>query len=280
MAAVAGGAIVGMPLLYTMEMWRHGMTVSPWHLLALLLAILMVNFIFSIMSGFRHDSSLIEAAMEAVTSVGIGLVFSAMILWLIGELTRNIALSEIVGKILLEATAVSIGVSFANAQVRDRSRSGDENEGDDQPQSDKSHSQQPEDPERLQLHADLVDAGAALAGSTLFALNIAPTEEVMLIASRLSPLHLLALFAATVLLCYVILFASGFEEHRVHVPGIFQNPWAETLMTCAISLLVAFGLLLLLGGPASMSHLPTAAAAVVVLGLPATVGGAAGRLIA
>jgi hypothetical protein len=29
MAAVAGGAIVGMPLLYTMEMWYHGMTCWP-----------------------------------------------------------------------------------------------------------------------------------------------------------------------------------------------------------------------------------------------------------
>ena len=280
MAAVAGGAIVGMPLLYTMEMWWHGMTLSPGHLLVLIVVILVMNFVFSVVSGFRRESTPVEAAMESVTSVGIGIVFSALVLWVIGELKSAMSPPEVIGKVLLEAAAVSIGVSFANAQVRDKSRTGDDDDDDDDGRRGDGGARRPEDPERAQLRADLRDASAALAGATLFALNIAPTEEVMLIASRLAPWQLLVLLGLSVALCHVILFASGFEEHVVHVRSLFQHAYAETILTCAIALLVATGLLWLLGEPGAFSNPSNAVAAVVTLGLPATVGAAAGRLIA
>jgi uncharacterized membrane protein len=63
------------------------------------------------------------------------------------------------------------------------------------------------------------------------------------------------------------------------VKGILQHPVAETVLTGALSLGVAFVLLWLLGQREAMSHPATAVATVVTLGLPAVVGGAAGRLI-
>lgn len=65
----------------------------------------------------------------------------------------------------------------------------------------------------------------------------------------------------------------------MHVDSVFQHPLAETTMTCAISLMVSFGLLALLGQREVMSYPSTAIAAVLALGLPAIVGGVAGRLI-
>jgi putative integral membrane protein (TIGR02587 family) len=279
--AVAGGAIVGMPLLYTMEMWWHGMTLSPRHLLILLVAILAVNFLFNLLSGFRRGHSVPEAVMEAVTAVGIGIVFSALVLWLIGELKPGVAPAEAVGKILLEAAVVSIGVSFANSQVLGKSRTGEEENGDSGGEGEGTEESQDskEDPNRLQLHADLKDVGATLAGATVFALNVAPTEEIIMIASRLSPWQQLILLGAILVVCYVILFASGFAKHEVHVETPFQHPVTETVMVCALSLGVAYGLLLLIGQRDMMTHAATAIAATVTLGLPAAVGGAAGRLI-
>jgi putative integral membrane protein (TIGR02587 family) len=282
---VAGGAIVGMPLLYTMEMWWHGMTLGEWHLLILLGVMLLINFLFSLVSGFRQEYSVAQALSESITAVGIGIVFSFVVLSLIGELTWNAAPVEIVAKILLEALVVSVGVSFANAQVLGRSRTGDSNQdeqGQETGNRDSCESGQPDehaDPERLQLRADLKDASATLAGAIVFALNIAPTEEVLVIATRLGPWQQMAMLAGGVLLCYIILFASGFEEHQVYVESIFQNPLAETIMTCALSLVVSFALLFLFGQREVMSYPTTAIAATISLGLPAIVGGAAGRLI-
>lgn len=266
MRAIAGGAIVGMPLLYTMEMWWHGATLSHWHLLGLLAAILVVNVLFNRLSGFRPGSSWGHAVGEAVTALGIGLVFSALVLLLIGELGAGTSPQVALGKILLEAAPVSVGVSFANAQV---ARGGGDGADDEKP----------EDPERAQRDADLEDAAATLVGSTVFALNIAPTEEVIRIATRLSPWSLLLVLAASALLCYIILFASGFEKHRVHAPGPLQHPGSETAMNVALSLVVALVLALLLGQRELMASPATAAAATVILGLPAVVGGAAGRVI-
>jgi hypothetical protein len=43
LVAVTGGAIVGMPLLYTMEMWLHRLLLGPGQQLALLSGILQVR---------------------------------------------------------------------------------------------------------------------------------------------------------------------------------------------------------------------------------------------
>ena len=279
--AVAGGSIVAMPLLYTMEMWFHGATLSPWHQLAVLGAMLVVNFAFCLVSGFRHDSGVLEAVMEALTSVGIALVYSALILWLIGTIAPQTSLAESIGKVLLEAAAVSLGVSFADVHFRGKSRTGED--GDDGAEGAKAEEDEskpsPAQLERLQLRADLLDVSATVAGSTLFALNIAPTEEVLLIAARLGPVQLLALLGFTVALCYVILYASGFENQPVYVRGAFQSAWAETVMTVAVSLLAGLALMWLLGEREILSDRAPLVAGAVVLGLPATVGGAAGRLI-
>lgn len=277
MRALAGGSIVGMPLLYTMEMWFRGATLSPWHQLAVLGAALVVNFFFCLVSGFRHESTALEAAMQAVTSVGIAMLYSLAILWLIGSIDVDNSLSEIMGKVLLEAAAVSLGISFADQHFRNKTRTGDEE------QQDKGQKQRPrpslEQLESQQLRADLMDVTATVVGSTLFALNVAPTEEVLLITTRLNFWHLLAVLVATVVLCYVILYASGFEDQPVFVKSVFQSAWAETGMTIAVSMLVALSLIWLLGERELMSHHSALVGGVVVLGLPATVGGAAGRLI-
>ncbi|WP_437963517.1 DUF2391 family protein [Sorangium sp. So ce260] len=270
-AAVAGGAIVGMPLLYTMEMWLRGMMLSEWHLGAILALTLVVTFLSSLESGFRNDDTLVGTAMESVTSVGIGAAFAAAVLALVGEISLDSAPREILGKIVLQAAAVSIGAAFANAQVRGKSRTGEDPQDGGRP---------PEgDPEALQLRADVRDFSAVMAGSLLFTMNIASTEEIVMIASRLSPWRQVAIVGVSVALCYIILFASGFERHDVYVKSLFQSRAFETLMTCAVSLLMALVLLCLIGEREATSDLSTLVASVVVLGLPAIVGGAAGRLV-
>lgn len=275
MAAIAGGAIVGMPLIYTMEMWFHGMTLSPWHVLGILGATLIVNFFFCLISGFRNESGAGEAVMESITSVGIALVFAALLLWLISAIDRDDSPGEAIGKIVIEAAAVSLGVAFANVHFRGKSRVGEDDDsgnGTDKPED-------ASDLNRAQLIEDVHDIGATIAGSVVFALNMAPTEEVVFIAARLDPWSLLLVLAATLLLCYVILYASGFEDQPVHVDSVTQSPWAETALTVGVSLLVSLALLWLLGERSSFGSVWNTVGAVVTLGLPATVGGAAGRLV-
>lgn len=274
---VAAGAIVGMPLLYTMETWARGMSLSGGHLLVLLAAALAINTLFCFFSGFRNHYSVGGAVSDAVTAVGIGLLFSTAVLFLIGSLTFGTGPTDALGRILVEALGVSLGVSFANSQVRGKDRSKPDQKGEGGKAEEVGGGG--ESAEWKQLKDDLRDLGATVAGATVFAVSIAPTEEVILITTRLLPWQQLLLMAASLGLCYAILFAAGFQQREVYVPSPFQSPLAETVMCYAVSLLVALGLLYLVGWPGTLAHVSTAAGATVVLGLPAVVGGAAGRLI-
>ena len=130
--AVAAGSIVGMPLLYTMEMWWHGMTLSSPHLLLLLAVTLVTNFAFSLFSGFRPQYSIGEAAGEAVSAVALGLLYSIAVLWLIGEITfTGAATSDVLGRVLVQTAPVSLGIAFANIQVRDKAQGNEHREGND-----------------------------------------------------------------------------------------------------------------------------------------------------
>jgi putative integral membrane protein (TIGR02587 family) len=273
LVAITGGAIVGMPLLYTMEMWLHGSALGPAEQLYLLFGTLLVNLLFSIVSGFRNEYGLPSAALESMTAVGIGLVFSALILWLVGEVNLGDPPQEVIGKVLLQTVPVSIGVSIADAHVRGQRRDGGED-------ADRQRGPEPsrEQLETRQMRQDIRDITATLTGATLFSINIGPTEEVVLIAGRLSPLQLLAVVLASLLLCYVILYASGITDQPVHIPSLVQSPPAETVITYAASLVVALGLTLVLGEPEAVGSLDTLVKATVVLGLPTAVGGAAGRI--
>jgi putative integral membrane protein (TIGR02587 family) len=273
LVAITGGAIVGMPLLYTMEMWLHGSALGPGQQLLLLVGTLLVNLLFSIVSGFRHEYGLRSAALESVSAVGIGLVFSALILWLVGEVSLGGPAEEVVGKVLLQTVPVSIGVSVADAHVRGKRRDGEED----------AESERGPGPSRGQLETwqtrqDIRDITSTLTGAVLFSINIGPTEEVVLIAGRLSPAQLLAVVLASLLICYIILYASGIKDQPVHIPSLVQSPPAETVITYAVSFAVALALITVLGEPETIGSLDTLVAATVVLGLPAAVGGAAGRI--
>lgn len=312
---VAAGAIVGMPLLYTMEMWFHGMLLSPAHQLVLLGAVLLVNFLFNLFSGFRHQPGFghlrrraMESAAESCAAVALGLIFSLAILLLIGEITFRSSFVQWLGRVLIEAGPVSIGVCFANSQVRKKAHerqgheSGEEDEGHARDVRDdggavKEHEHEHEDenehdeekdaddrgaahhaPSR-QLQQDLKDIAATISGATIFGFNVAPTEEVLMISSRLAAWQHLIMLAAALVLCYLILFASDFREHQVHVQSIFQRPIVEVCITCGLSLVVSFVLLALVGEPDTTAIAANAVQCTVVLGLLTCVGGSAGRLI-
>ena len=103
----------------------------------------------------------------------------------------------------------------------------------------------------------------------------------MLLATRATTGHLLALIAFSLLLSYGLIFVAEFSglEARLRSKGLLQSPWGETLLSYALSLLIALGLIYAFHDVALAESPYTTAAALVVLGLPAVVGGAAGRLL-
>ncbi|MGI8644246.1 MAG: DUF2391 family protein, partial [Thermomicrobiales bacterium] len=126
----------------------------------------------------------------------------------------------------------------------------------------------------------VLDAGGSFAGALFLTLNIAPTQEVQKLATEIPTLMLPVLILATIALTYAIVFEAGFrgQERRLKSGGLFQRPETETVLAFLIALLTCAGLLWLYGRIDTGTNWHVAYAQVIVLGLPAAVGAAAGRL--
>lgn len=271
----SGGFLFGIPLLYTMEVWWLGTSTTPPRLLITLLATFVVVLLLNRTAGFRrlNEIGLRDAVIDSIETLAIGLICTTAMLFLLREVTLDASLGAALGKLIFEAVPFSIGVALANQYL---GKSQQQSDAQDDPQQGDTADEQPE----TRLNATLADIGATAIGSLIIAFNIAPTDEIPMLAAAVSPPWLLVLAIASLMISYAIVFAADFtDQHtRKQQQGIFQQPLSETLMSYLVSLCTAAAMLwffqrLGLDDPWQMWLSYT-----LVLGLPATVGGAAGRL--
>jgi putative integral membrane protein (TIGR02587 family) len=267
--AASGGLLFGVPLLYTMEVWWVGSHTTAVQMLTVLGALALVLLVLNTTAGFRAapDVRIADAVADTVPALAIGLVVTGIVLLLIQEITVTTPAEQALGKMVYEAVPFCLGVGVARHFLRGRRAGPDEDEdggGADQ-----------DDPDRVGALADL---GAAAIGATFIALSIAPTDEVPMIASALGPGWVLALVGASLVSSYVIVFEADLvgQADRRSQQGAFQLPVTETIVAYLVALAVAACLLWIFQRDAE----PTMdfARRVVVLGFPAAIGGAAGRL--
>jgi putative integral membrane protein (TIGR02587 family) len=273
----SGGFLFGIPLLYTMEVWWIGSQTSPPVMLAILATTFVVVFLLDRTEGFRKSQSkqFIDTVMDSIEAMVIGIVSATCILVLLGEIKIGTPLNESLGKLILESVPFSLGVALAGAFL-----SGDRwSFSDGQEEGDKKDNRKKQE-KNTEINATLADIGATLIGATIIAFNIAPTDEIPMLNAAASPPSLLAIIAASLIISYGIVFEAGFttQKKRRQQQGIFQRPISETVFSYLVSLLAAGFMLfffhrLTFNDPWTLWLNYT-----LILGLPATIGGAAGRL--
>ena len=269
--AAAGGMLFGIPLLYTMEVWWIGSFASPLRKLAVLAMSFLLLIVLNRTGGFRttKDIRLADAAKDSVEALAIAFVCVAAVLVLLRELTGTTPIDEALGKVVYQSAPFVVGVGFAT-HFLSRRRSGDDDDGgdDDAATADDKN-------------ATLSDIGGTVLGATFVSFAIAPTDEVPMIGAALSAPWVLALLIASVVVSYVIVFEAGFsdEESRRSQSGVMQHPATETVVCYLLSLVTAAALLLFFGRVTLDDPFPFTVTQVIVLGLPAAIGGAAGRLV-
>lgn len=265
----SGGFLFGIPLLYTMEVWWIGSYIGPPRLLLAMVLTFAIVFLLNQTSGFRRSADVyaVDAAIDTVEAIGIGFFCTGIILVLLQEINLQTPLNEALGKLIYESVPFTLGVALANQFLNGEGR-----EGADSSTDDKS--------ENGRLNATLSDIGATLIGAVIIAFNIAPTDEIPLLASAVTELWLVAVMAASLLISYIIVFAAGFtnQTQRHQQQGIFQRPFSETIATYLVSLLAAFVMLFFFQKIQFDDPWQIWLSHTIILGLPAAVGGAAGRL--
>jgi putative integral membrane protein (TIGR02587 family) len=263
---IAGGLMFSLPLLYTMEMWWAGFTSHPERLLVYVVVTFALLVGYNRYAGLRRDASWLEVAIDSVEEMGLGLFVAALMLFLLGQITSEMELNEIVGKVVMEAMTVAIGVSIGTAQLGSTDPADEEDKG------------VKKDPARREadLGSQLV---LALCGAVLFAANVAPTEEISLIAHSISSWRLIGLALLSIALGGLILFYSEFRGSKrftsktgaIHIVSM-------TAVSYTIALLASF-MILWFFGRLDGESIVTCLGQSVVLGVAGALGASAGRLL-
>lgn len=259
----AGGFLFGIPLLYTMEVWWIGTSAPPARSLAALGLTAAVVYGLTLINGFRQEKGIPpvrESLSDTIQALALGFLCASAVLVLLGEVTLESGFGEFVGKAVYEGLPFAFGVALANAQT------------------------QPVDNDRLEeidlKYPVLADLTAAFTGSVFSAFNVAPTDEVTMISAQMTPPWLVAVVAGSLVISYLIVFVAGFgdQKRRLKSDLWLQQPAVETLLCYLVALASSAGLLWYFGRLDFQDPPGLWLTQVIVLGLPSTVGGAAGRL--
>lgn len=271
---VTSSFLLGIPLIYTMETWWIGQVISMPMVLVFIAATYLSTLGFVFFTGFRRDDKRekhnVHPFGDALETTALAILATTLTLLLIWQIKPGISLDATVGRIAVNALPLGLGAAIANQVLTpNMTRSVDDDE--DAGNRDTTHHG---------LKAFVLDAGGAFAGALFLTLNIAPTQEVQKLATEIPTLMLPVLIIATIVLTYAIVFEAGFrgQERRLNSGGLFQRPETETVLAFLIALLTCAGLLWLYGRIDTGTNWHVAYAQVIVLGLPAAVGAAAGRL--
>jgi putative integral membrane protein (TIGR02587 family) len=259
--AFGGALLFGLPMLMTMELWRHGAGMDRWRLLQLfaLAAPLLVGVAHRL--GFKATFGWRDDLRDAVTALGIGCLTSALILAAFNVISPGMSLDEIFGKIAVQSVPAALGALLGQSQLG----GGGSDEADEGEQA---------------LSGYFGTLFLMLVGALFFSLNMAPTDEMMIISYMMTPWHAILLVCASLLVMHAFVFAVGF---RGGATASADLPWWSsflrfTVAGYAVSLLISHYVLWTYERTADLGVIP-ALMATIVLAFPAAIGAAAARLI-
>lgn len=257
---LAGGLLFSLPIIYTMEMWSAGFLGTPSRLLAGLVATFLLLIAYNLFAGLRREAQFGEILIDSVEEMGLGLVAATLLLWLLGRIDLSMEPLEITGKLVVEGMMMSIGVSVGTAQLG----------GKEKTDQGVAASYRDHEPWR---HLAL-----AACGAMLFAANVAPTEEIVVLGAELSAFGLLGIATVSFVVGAVILHYSEFTSSVSGGETGFIVAFRGTTQSYAVALLVSAGSLWFYG----RFEDETAAmicAQTIVLGFAGMLGASAGRLM-
>ena len=257
--AFGGAVLFAFPLLMTFEMWQLGFSMDRARLAIFIAATLPLLCGLSYFSGFEKTDSLAEDAEDAFVAFAVGFIASALMLALFGIITPDMPIGEIMGKIGVQTVPASIGAIVAGKQF---------------------HSEDVEENGRAARRSYPGELFLMAAGAVFVAFNVAPTEEMLIIAFTMTPWHAVALAFVSIIMLHVFVYAVGFagEEEPPDYAGFVLTFLHFTVAGYGIALLVSLCVLWTFERSAGMTITETATI-MIVLGFPASLGAATARLI-
>lgn len=264
---LAGGLLFSFPVLLTMEVWQAGYRSQPYQLIIGVVVTFFLLMAYNRHAGMHPEVNWKSIAIESIEELGIGILVSLAALLMIGQIKLGMSAEEVLGKIIVEAMFVSIGVSIGTAQLGDESKDvGEEKE---------------EEPEKQDARRDdkLSMAALALCGSVVIAGNVAPTDEVEVIALAAKPYQLLIMVILSLLFSVLVTYFSEFKGDGARKRQDWVYHMIYDTCLCYLVGLAASAFMLWFFGRFDNITFLNIVAECIVLGIVASLGASAGRLL-
>jgi putative integral membrane protein (TIGR02587 family) len=259
-----------LPMLLTIEMWWLGFTM-PAARMAILLAVTLPTLMgLAYYSGFEKPDGFIGIVVDALVAYCVGVCIAAVGLAITAVVRTNDTMwNEVIGKIVLQAIPASFGAVLAASQLGD--------------QADEVKDENLKSPDQ---HAD-TDLGCyfrelflMFAGAIFFAFNVAPTDEMLVIALKMTAWHAIAMGMFSLVVMHAFVFVVKFRgQEQIPDESSQSSVFLRfTIPGYAIALLVSVFCMWVFGRSDGTAMEETLVAS-TVLAMPASVGAAAARLI-
>jgi putative integral membrane protein (TIGR02587 family) len=263
LARAAGGAILfAFPLLMTMEMWWLGFYMDRLRL-ALFVGLGLILLIgLSRQVGFAQNARWFDDIGDALSAYAIGVLVTLACLALFGMLDGTMSWSQWVGKVAVQSVPAGIGAILARSQLTGA------------PEQDED---MPDDPPPASYAGELF---LMLGGAVFVAFNVAPTDEIQLIAQLITPWHAVLLALCSVALLHLLVYNLGFsgQEEWPENAGFLTVFYRFSLAGYGLALAVSLYILWTFGRTDD-TGLAETITMVVILGFPSSIGAATARLI-
>ena len=260
--AFAGAIIFALPMLMTMEMWSIGFYIDPWRLILLIVVQVPLLTALSHISGFKDTEGWLDDLLDAFVAVAVAAIAATVILFTFSVIGVDTGPQEAIGKIAIQTFPASIGAMLAHGQL-----SG----GDDDDNRKEERAKHGPYPAEILL---------MVTGALFLGLNVAPTEEMILLSYMMTPVHEIALIAISLVAMHAFVYSLEFSGRPQPHPdvGFWSLFLRFTVVGYALVLVICLYLLWTFGRTDG-SGWNEIISAVVVLGFPCAIGAAAARLI-
>lgn len=266
---LAGGLLFSFPVLLTMEVWQAGYRSQPYQLIIGIVVTFFLLMAYNRYAGMHPEVNWKSVAIESIEELGIGLLVSWAALLLTSQIKLGMSAEEILGKTIIEAMFVSIGVSIGTAQL------GDETKDETEEETQEEELEKQETPRSGKLSM----AALALCGSIVIAGNVAPTDEVEVIALAAKPYQLLIMVIISLLFSVLVTYFSEFKGDGARERQDWVYHMIYDTCLCYLVGLAASAFMLWFFGRFDNITFLNIVAECIVLGIVASLGASAGRLL-
>jgi putative integral membrane protein (TIGR02587 family) len=264
LARAAGGAILfAFPLMMTMGMWWLGFFMDRLRL-ALFVGLGLILLVgLSRQVGFTQNARWFDDIGDALSAYAVGILVTMAFLALFGTLDGTMSWGQWLGKVAVQSVPAGMGAILARSQFA----GAPEEDGDSQ-----------DEPPPASYAGELF---LMLGGAVFVAFNVAPTDEIQVIAQLITPWHAVLLALCSVALLHLLVYNLGFsgQEDWPKDAGFLTVFYRFSLAGYGLALAVSLYILWTFGRTDD-TGLAEVVTMVVVLGFPSSIGAATARLIA